>query len=108
MSQGGWGHGGGPPSAPGGYGPPPSGYGGYGAPQPIVHQHPHAGLMWTCRSCGYAGVPRHTDKTSTAGWLVFLLSGVTCVGLLVGWIALFTMKTRTTTCPACHTVAGSG
>lgn len=89
---------------------------------------------WTCRNCGYQGAPRQEWKASAAGIVLSALvlfglpvplwAGMVLWGdggdnprLTVGTVAMLTiavslgaylvLRRRLTTCPRCHTPAGS-
>ncbi len=84
-------------------GPPP---GGYGAPPPS-HQYPYAmapatpAMMFPpCRACGYAGPAYVATKTSSGGWVLFVvLFLILCWPLC--WIPLVAMKDRLSLCAHC-------
>lgn len=85
-------------NAPHGYPPPSHGY----APAPVGYVQ-----GWTCRCCGYVGVPARTSRVSTAGWIVAIVLALTCAGLLVAWVPLVAMTTQSTICPRCRTPHGT-
>lgn len=92
----------GPPPQPG-YGPPPqAGYGpqGFGAPYGLAPAPFGAVSMgFTCRFCGYQGMPLVTRKISTGGVVVAVVLFVVFFPLF--WIGLL-MKETVHSCPQCR------
>lgn len=78
-------------------------WGGY---QPVYHGHHYPDGLPTCRSCGFHGHMRITNKISTGGWILFVVLIFLCIFLC--WIPLVAMKDYAQFCPQCGQLQGGG
>lgn len=85
------------------YPPPPSSHG-----HAIVHAHHKPIGVPTCRSCGYTGQMRYSQKVSTGGWILFAICLVFVVCIPFCWVPLVAMKDTAYVCPCCHQLQGAG
>lgn len=67
----------------------PMTWGPYQAPQPG---------QWRCPFCGYVGQPSYGEKTSGAGWAIFVVLLLLCFCLC--WLGLL-IRERYRYCPNC-------
>lgn len=69
------------------------------------HAAPMAHPPFQCRACGHVGQAKQAGKTSTAGWILFVVMLCACVTTPFCWVPLLALRDKHLECPRCRAMA---